>query len=105
MFVMSVASVMSAFSFRVVHLCCLFSYCAQFCPHIHLNFTPFFFPPQFLFEVSCKPTVAFFLNRYSVLVDPITLRLLSKHAEKPLWHFSIFIFNIPHQADSLTPQN
>lgn len=48
---------------------------------------------------------AFSLNHYNNLVDPITLCLLSKHAEKTLWRFPIFIFNILHPTDSLTPQN
>lgn len=94
---------MSAFCFRVAFLCSLLSYSAQFCLYNPLNFAPLF--PPISFEVHYKLMVAFSLNHYSRLVDPITLRLLSKHAEKTLWRFPIFIFNIPHHADSLTPKN
>lgn len=63
------------------------------------------FPPNFFPRRSISQRRPYSLNHHSSLVDPITLSLLSKHAEKTLWRLPIFIFNIPHHADSLTPQN
>lgn len=62
------------------------------------------FPLNLFLRWFCNAMAAFFFTKTSASssVYPIILCLLSKHAERLPLHFPIFMFNIPHQAHSLT---